>query len=132
MILVIDNYDSFTYNLVQYLGELVSFLRSRGDRVACNDRITIEEIEGLARTHRAFARPLRPTRRGSSPVIRHFAGKVPAARRLSGPSGDGTGVQAGSSFAPIPDARQDQSNTHDGRTVFEGVRTRSPPPAITR
>ncbi len=43
MILVLDNYDSFTYNLVQYLGELGATMR-----VARNDKITVEEIEGLA------------------------------------------------------------------------------------
>ena len=49
MILVIDNYDSFTYNLVQYLGELGADLPvARDIKVARNDRITIEEIEHLA------------------------------------------------------------------------------------
>ncbi|MBO0723213.1 MAG: anthranilate/aminodeoxychorismate synthase component II, partial [Blastocatellia bacterium] len=43
MVLVIDNYDSFTYNLVQYLGELGAEVH-----VARNDRITIDEIEKLA------------------------------------------------------------------------------------
>jgi len=43
MILVLDNYDSFTYNLVQYLGELGATMR-----VARNNKITVEEIEGLA------------------------------------------------------------------------------------
>jgi anthranilate synthase component II len=49
MILVIDNYDSFTYNLVQFLGELGADIPvARAIEVARNDRITIEEIEGLA------------------------------------------------------------------------------------
>ena len=46
MIVVIDNYDSFTYNLVQYLGELGAELR-----VFRNDQVTVEEIEALHPTH---------------------------------------------------------------------------------
>ena len=56
MILMIDNYDSFTYNLVQYLGELGADVR-----VYRNDQITVAEIERLAPDEdRHLARPMHP------------------------------------------------------------------------
>ncbi|MDR9498427.1 MAG: aminodeoxychorismate/anthranilate synthase component II [Hydrogenovibrio sp.] len=74
MLLMIDNYDSFTYNLVQYFGEL-------GQEVAVhrNDQITIEEIERLAPTYLVISPgPCSPTEAGISvAAIEHFAGKVP-------------------------------------------------------
>ncbi len=74
MIHVLDNYDSFTYNLVQYLGEL-------GEEVwvARNDQVTIEEIEARAPSHIVVSPgPCDPDQAGISlDVIRHFAGKVP-------------------------------------------------------
>ncbi|WP_026688669.1 aminodeoxychorismate/anthranilate synthase component II [Alteribacter aurantiacus] len=74
MILMIDNYDSFTYNLVQYLGELGEELV-----VKRNDKITIEEIEEL---NPAFIMispgPCSPNEAGiSMEAIKHFAGKIP-------------------------------------------------------
>jgi anthranilate synthase component II len=74
MILMIDNYDSFTYNLVQYLGELGAEVK-----VARNDQITIEEIEAL-RPERIMISPgpCTPNEAGVSlEVIRHFAGSLP-------------------------------------------------------
>ena len=74
MVLMLDNYDSFTYNLVQYLGEL-------GEEVwvARNDQVTIEEIEARAPTHIVVSPgPCDPDQAGISlEVIRHFAGKLP-------------------------------------------------------
>ena len=74
MLLMIDNYDSFTYNLVQYLGEL-------GADVAVhrNDQISVEEIEQLNPTRIMISPgPCTPNEAGvSMDVIRHFAGKVP-------------------------------------------------------
>jgi len=74
MILMIDNYDSFTYNLVQYLGELGQELR-----VFRNDRITLEEIAALAPERIVISPgPGTPDDAGiSCAVIQHFAGKVP-------------------------------------------------------
>ena len=74
MILMIDNYDSFTYNLVQYLGELGEELR-----VYRNDQITISEIEELAPERIVISPgPGRPERAGIClELIRHFAGKIP-------------------------------------------------------
>lgn len=74
MILVIDNYDSFTYNLVQYLGELGARLR-----VFRNDKVTIREIERLKPDKIVISPgPGRPKEAGiSKEVIKHFASKVP-------------------------------------------------------
>ncbi|MCH7501407.1 MAG: anthranilate/aminodeoxychorismate synthase component II, partial [Nitrospinae bacterium] len=74
MILMIDNYDSFTYNLVQYMGELGAELE-----VYRNDRISIEEIEKQAPSKIVISPgPCTPSKAGiSKEVVRHFAGKIP-------------------------------------------------------
>ena len=74
MITVIDNYDSFTYNLVQYLGELGAELR-----VYRNDAVTLEELEQLAPSHIVISPgPGTPQDGGiSNDVIRHFHQQVP-------------------------------------------------------
>ena len=74
MLLMIDNYDSFTYNLVQYLGELGADVR-----VYRNDRITLDEIEQLAPERIVISPgPCTPNEAGISvPLIKHFAGKLP-------------------------------------------------------
>jgi para-aminobenzoate synthetase component 2 len=74
MILMIDNYDSFTYNLVQYLGELGEELV-----IKRNDEITIEEIEEMDPEFLMISPgPCTPNEAGISlEVIRHFAGKKP-------------------------------------------------------
>ncbi len=74
MILMIDNYDSFTYNLVQYLGELGAEVE-----VHRNDAITIEDIERMAPERIVLSPgPCTPNEAGVSlDVVRHFAGKLP-------------------------------------------------------
>ena len=74
MLLMIDNYDSFTYNLVQYLGELGAEVR-----VARNDAITLEEIDALAPSRIVISPgPCTPNEAGISvPLIRRFAGAIP-------------------------------------------------------
>jgi anthranilate synthase component II len=74
MLLMIDNYDSFTYNLVQYFGDL-----SEQVVVYRNDAITLEEIEALAPDRIVISPgPCSPNEAGVSvPVIEHFAGRVP-------------------------------------------------------
>jgi anthranilate synthase component 2 len=74
MLLMIDNYDSFTYNLVQYFGELGADVR-----VYRNDQITLEEIEELAPEKIVISPgPCSPNEAGISvPTIKHFAGKLP-------------------------------------------------------
>jgi len=74
MLLMIDNYDSFTYNIVQYLGEL-----GQDVRVYRNDEISIEQIEALKPQHIVISPgPCSPNEAGvSMAVIQHFAGKIP-------------------------------------------------------
>ena len=74
MLLMIDNYDSFTYNLVQYFGELGADVR-----VFRNDKITIEEIEALQPAHLVISPgPCTPNEAGISiAAIENFAGKMP-------------------------------------------------------
>jgi anthranilate synthase component 2 len=74
MLLMIDNYDSFTYNLVQYLGELGEEVR-----VARNDEITLDEIEAAAPARIVISPgPCTPKEAGVSvPLIRRFAGRIP-------------------------------------------------------
>ena len=74
MVLVLDNYDSFTFNLVQYLGELKANVL-----VHRNDEVTIEQIEA-DRPDRILVSPGPRTPREaglSNDVIKHFAGKLP-------------------------------------------------------
>jgi len=74
MLLMIDNYDSFTYNLVQYLGEL-----GQDVRVVRNDEVTVEEIGALAPERIVISPgPCTPNEAGVSlPVLARFAGKIP-------------------------------------------------------
>ncbi|MTI15481.1 anthranilate synthase component II [Sansalvadorimonas verongulae] len=74
MLLMIDNYDSFTYNVVQYLGELGADVE-----VYRNDEITVEEIEAKQPDHIVISPgPCTPNEAGvSMDTIRHFAGKIP-------------------------------------------------------
>lgn len=74
MILMIDNYDSFTYNIVQYLGELGADVH-----VYRNDALTLADIDALAPAKIVISPgPCSPSEAGISiEVIRHFAGKIP-------------------------------------------------------
>ncbi len=74
MVLIIDNYDSFTYNLVQGLGELGAEIE-----VYRNDKITVSEVEDLSPDHIIVSPgPCTPREGGvSNDVIRHFAGRMP-------------------------------------------------------
>jgi len=74
MLLMIDNYDSFTYNLVQYFGELGVEVRTFR-----NDAITIDEIARMKPDHICVSPgPKTPAEAGVSvPVLKHFAGKIP-------------------------------------------------------
>ncbi len=76
MIAIIDNYDSFTYNLVQRLGEIDDSLDIRVHR---NDRVTVEELIGLRPTHVIISPgPCTPSEAGISvAAVRAFAGRVP-------------------------------------------------------
>jgi anthranilate synthase component II len=74
MLLMIDNYDSFTYNLVQYFGEL-----GQDVRTVRNDEITLEQIEALKPERICISPgPCTPHEAGVSiPILNHFAGKLP-------------------------------------------------------
>ena len=74
MLLMIDNYDSFTYNLVQYFGELKADVK-----VVRNDQTSIAEIENIAPDHLVISPgPCTPNEAGiSMEAIKHFAGKLP-------------------------------------------------------
>jgi anthranilate synthase component II len=74
MLLMIDNYDSFTYNIVQYFGELGAKVKT-----VRNDEITLEQIEALKPTHICLSPgPCAPAQAGVTvPILKHFAGKLP-------------------------------------------------------
>lgn len=74
MVLVIDNYDSFTYNLVQYLGELGAEVQ-----VVRNDALSVEDVRRLAPSHVVLSPgPGHPSEAGiTEDVIRHLGGRVP-------------------------------------------------------
>src|SRR5215831_3776785 len=75
MLALIDNYDSFTYNLVQYLGELGATIK-----VFRNDQIDVEDLAEMKPSHLVISPgPGEPIKDGgaSAPAIRHFSGKIP-------------------------------------------------------
>ena len=76
MLLLIDNYDSFTYNLVQRIGELDPAIEMR---VVRNDKITVDEAVGLTPTHLLLSPgPCTPKETGVCPqLIEHFRGRIP-------------------------------------------------------
>ena len=118
MLLVIDNYDSFTYNLVQYLGEL-----GAEPVVARNDRITISEIEHL-RPERIVISPgpCTPNEAGISlDVIHHFSGKVPLLGVCLGHQAIGQAFGGDVVRAPYLMHGKTSQILHDGRTVFSGL-----------
>jgi len=124
MILVIDNYDSFTYNLVQHLGELGADLPvARDIKVARNDRITIEEIENLAPERIVLSPgPCTPDDAGITlDVIRHFAGKTPLLGVCLGHQAMGQAFGGTVVRAPYLMHGKTSQILHDGRTVFDGV-----------
>ncbi|MFK2826099.1 aminodeoxychorismate/anthranilate synthase component II [Bacillus sp. B190/17] len=118
MILMIDNYDSFTYNLVQYLGELGEELI-----VKRNDEISIEEIERMNPDFLMISPgPCTPNEAGISlEAIRTFAGKIPI-------FGVCLGQQSIAQVFGGEVVRADRlmhgktsDMLHDGRTIFEGL-----------
>jgi anthranilate synthase component II len=118
MLLMIDNYDSFTYNLVQYFGELGEEVR-----VIRNDRITLEEIEELAPARIVISPgPCSPEEAGISvAAIRKFAGKIPILGVCLGHQAIG----AAFSGKVIRSAYLMHGKTspihHDGRELFRGL-----------
>ncbi len=118
MLLIIDNYDSFTYNLVQRLGELGADVR-----VYRNDKVTLPEIEALGPDRIIISPgPCTPLEAGiSNDVIGHFAGKVPIL-------GVCLGHQCiGHTFGGIVERHRRLMHgktsmiAHDGRTIYDGL-----------
>jgi anthranilate synthase/aminodeoxychorismate synthase-like glutamine amidotransferase len=118
MLLMIDNYDSFTYNLVQYLGELGEEIR-----VFRNDRITVEEIERMSPGKIVISPgPCTPKEAGISiEAVRFFAGKIPILGVCLGHQS--IGAAFGGEIIRAPRLMHGKTSTihHDGRTVFEGL-----------
>jgi anthranilate synthase/aminodeoxychorismate synthase-like glutamine amidotransferase len=118
MILMIDNYDSFTYNLVQYLGELGADIR-----VARNDQITVAEIERLSPEKIVISPgPCTPREAGiSCDVIRHFAGRVPLLGVCLGHQCIGEVFSGEVVRAPALFHGKTSLIYHDGKSIFHGL-----------
>lgn len=118
MLLMIDNYDSFTYNLVQYLGELGEDIR-----VFRNDKITIQEIEKLNPEKIVISPgPCTPNEAGISvETIRYFAGKVPILGVCLGHQSIGAAYGAEIIKAPRLMHGKTSMIYHDGKTIFKGL-----------
>jgi anthranilate synthase/aminodeoxychorismate synthase-like glutamine amidotransferase len=118
MVFVLDNYDSFTYNLVQYLGEL-------GEEVAVyrNDQVTIGEVEAM-RPDRILISPgpCTPQEAGISiDIFRHFTGKLPILGVCLGHQALGAAFGGKIVRAPYLMHGKTSQVTHDGRTLFKDL-----------
>jgi anthranilate synthase/aminodeoxychorismate synthase-like glutamine amidotransferase len=120
MILVIDNYDSFTYNLVQYLGEL-------GTRplVRRNNEVTLDEIAAMAPTHIVITPgPGRPEQAGITlDVIKRFGPSIPLLGVCLGHQAIGMAFGGSVVRAATPMHGKTSAISHDGRGVFTGIAT---------
>ncbi len=118
MIFVLDNYDSFTYNLVQYLGEM-----GQDVVVRRNDRVTIEELEQLHPERIVISPgPCTPQEAGISiELIRHFTGKLPLLGVCLGHQAIGAAFGGKVVRAPHLMHGKTSQIEHDGRTVFRGL-----------
>ena len=122
MLLVIDNYDSFTYNLVQYLGELGETIEVRR-----NNRVTIDEIENQLRPERIVISPGpgTPDDAGISlQVIERFSGKIPLLGVCLGHQAIGQAF--GGRVVRAPELMHGKASEvrHDGKTIFAGLQDR--------
>jgi anthranilate synthase/aminodeoxychorismate synthase-like glutamine amidotransferase len=126
MVLVLDNYDSFTYNLVQYLGEMGAEVEVRR-----NDQVTVADVEKL-RPERIVVSPgpCTPGEAGVSvELIRHFAGKVPVLGVCLGHQAIGEAF--GGKVVRAKNLMHGKTSQveHDGKTIFAGL---SSPMTATR
>ena len=120
MILLIDNYDSFTYNLVQRLGEIDSTLDIEVHR---NDRISLDEIERRSPTHLIISPgPCTPTEAGISvDCVRRFAGRIPVLGVCLGHQSIGQATGATIVRAQRLMHGKTDEIQHDGRGLFAGL-----------
>ena len=119
MLLVIDNYDSFTYNLVQYLGELGETIEVRR-----NDQVTLDEIENTLKPERIVISPGpgTPDDAGISlGVIERFAGKIPILGVCLGHQAIGQAFGGNVVRAPVLMHGKASEICHDGKTIFKGL-----------
>ncbi|MEK6672980.1 MAG: aminodeoxychorismate/anthranilate synthase component II [Nitrospirota bacterium] len=118
MLLMLDNYDSFTYNLVQYLGELGEDIR-----VFRNDRITIKEIEEMSPERIVISPgPCTPKEAGISiDVIKHFGSRIPILGVCLGHQSIGAAFGGDIIRADRLMHGKTSMIHHDGRTIFEGL-----------
>jgi anthranilate synthase/aminodeoxychorismate synthase-like glutamine amidotransferase len=120
MILVIDNYDSFTFNLVQYLGSMGHELK-----VFRNDAVTVEEIERIAPERIVISPgPGRPENSGIIiQTIKQFAGRIPILGVCLGHQA--IGAAFGGEVVSAPQIMHGKTSEifHDGKTIFKGIPT---------
>jgi anthranilate synthase component 2 len=118
MLLVIDNYDSFTYNLVQYLGEMYENILVRR-----NDAITLDEIDKLQPSHIVISPgPCSPTEAGISvPTIQRFAQRIPILGVCLGHQSIGQAFGGNIVRATKPMHGKMSPIHHNGRGVFQGL-----------
>lgn len=118
MLLMIDNYDSFTYNLVQYFGEL-----DEDVKVYRNDDISIVEIEALKPEKIVISPgPCDPEKAGISvEVVKHFAGKLPILGVCLGHQSIGYAFGARILRADRLMHGKTSQIHHDGKTIFKGI-----------
>jgi len=118
VVLVLDNYDSFTYNLVQYLGELGAEVEVRR-----NDQVTVDEIEAMHPERIVISPgPCTPQEAGISiALIRHFAGKTPILGVCLGHQAIGAAFGGKVVRAPHLMHGKTSAVTHDNKTIFRGL-----------
>ena len=119
MLLIIDNYDSFTYNLVQYLGELGADMK-----IFRNDKISTDEIETEIKPEKILISPGPGTPDDAGvtlDVIERFAGRVPILGVCLGHQAIGQYFGGKVVRAPEPVHGKPVEVAHDGKTIFEGV-----------
>jgi hypothetical protein len=128
-VLMVDNYDSFTYNLVQYLGELGAETTVwRNDALRAGRRRRVR-----SRRHRGVAGPVHARRGGPlGRADRALQRPLPDPRRVPRPPGDREAFGARVVRAPTIMHGKTSVVRHDGSGVFEGSRARSSPRATTR
>jgi len=117
-VLIVDNYDSFTYNLVQYLGELGAEVEVRR-----NDQVTVAEVEAMHPERIVVSPgPCTPHEAGISiDLIRHFAGKTPVLGVCLGHQAIGEAFGGRVVRAPHLMHGKTSPVMHDNKTVFQGL-----------